>query len=1524
MKKILIPILVLLLSLISVSATLTENTTLSGQITALKYSSQAWGDYNNDGNFDLAICGTTGEDYNTIIYKANVSASTVFTKQDFNIINVTECSLSFGHINSDDYIDLVIAGRYHSNNSNFITSIYINNNGTDFTNTQNLTGLKFPTTNFADIDNDNDLDLITTGCNQGTDSVSSCTLTNSSIYTNIDGTLTYNSTWSQNLVQVWKGSVAIADYDNDGDVDLAMIGTTESNQVDAITKIYINNETSFNEDTTNSLEGVYWGSIAWYDFDEDTDVDLFISGRNESNTRVTKIFTSDTSLLTSNTQPSAPNSLSSSYANGTLNITWSDGYDTETQSGLYYNLKAGSNSTNNNIVSSKYPVSSNPTQGYFGNMLQRKTKLLNLPERCVFYSVQTIDAGLYSSDFSTVQNISFNETCDTYDNDCDLNEDEGFDQNQNGSIDWNETFDHDGDGYYPQTTVYYNMTCSGYQNYDCDDTDTSINPGIIENSTTKCNDGIDHDCSGSDAVCSDTSSTLGTNGGGGSPTVINQPTDTTPETQESPTDTAPETQESPTISIPESSDSSDSSTVKIEETIEKIKTNRYSYKREIIVKDGRTQITEIIKNIDFLELEDVNIQITIPKDIESKASKLIKIDNFEIIEEDPIINFNIDTIKPINTKRIQYVINKELTRLQTQKITTDISVKEVENREEEIQKQIDETKKYLNLTQEYKINYEENKTEFKIKIDQKETAAIGDVYIYQEIPKCLVEIIREELIESEYDFEIVDVDPLIVWHFDNLLDVDEISYNIKAIADEDCLNKASALAIAKKIVQMNFSPKRSNIFLVLAPIPLVIIILFIFGLFTKEIEHYDPKIQKLISYIKHHYKHGFKEEHLMEKLEKEGYKENEINEATKLNSQNKLHYFLQRLEIGFEELIMLSLIVLNILDFTELLPGDADYVKKIISWTILAFLLFNISITDLILGIRRKWVDALLILSFFSLIMKNMVGFANAAFIETVNKGAIVTDLYAFIIQNNQIFEVYLFIAGIILLTLISLYLSINEDVKAPSFLNILHFHPSKSKNPFKILLRFIITNLTLLAFFIVIFNLVMEWLAIAVDAFILVLTLGFIFFILIKHKEKFTPPKLLYEIEESSEKFYEKFITLFHYKKTLLLGISGMLILHILTELGNFMIPYLTGIHDAIYFGNFNEGHLPIFNIIHSETKSLFAIQSAGLTIFPTILIFLGYILNIIAILYLILLPAFTWYHMFKNRKLALKDIPKIIINKFHIFLSTLSITFSILRPAFIFESLNVKGLVGVDIQTIQLNLTNIELILLSSLASAVIAILISIKFRALIKKLILTTSFAFFTYYIYLFFRNTISYYLVSITELIGIQPIITIYLALFLLINIIFYSFGMLSLLIELYIRKELWFENHRFAVIDYWLRHHHLPHIHHKESHKLDIHGEEEEFLETYIEDAIIEGHNIDEIYHHLITHNWDEKLVQYTISKYEKLIREKALDNLKDKIIENLNNGVLLEDQFKEAKKLGWNDSDLKEIKENIYKLQTQK
>jgi len=1456
MKRKYLAALMFILLVPLVFAAFTEDTSLS--FDDVEFSSHAWADYDNDGDYDLVLSGKSGSQRITKVYE-NTGGS---FSEDLNqtILGVQDGAVVWMDYNNDGNIDLIVTGY---NGSTIKSQAYTNNGTHLLEDLQPINETQYNSLSVGDYNNDGNLDLVLIGCNDI--DIDSCTKKVVKTYTGDGISLIENATWSQNLPAVWRGSIALGDYDNDGDLDLALSGTTTDSISDAITKIYKNNGTTFIEDTNQSIPGIFYGSLAWIDYDNDGDLDLGITGAQSNGTKFTGIFKNDQENIASNTNPSAPSEINATYTNNQFVLNWSDGSDSETPTaGLYYNLRVGSNQTNaaDSIMSSQYPTSSNPTQGYFGNMMQSQNKTLNIDIQCIFYQVQTIDTGFATSSFTTVKNFSSDEICNSYDQDCDFEIDEGLDINNDDLVDANETYDKDGDGYFPQNGTLINSsggsnstyTCTNYAQFDCDDSNANINPGASE----ICGNGIDENCDGFDSSCSSGG------GGGGTRQQIQEALET--KTEET---SKPAVEQLAPVATKGRDDS----------IIEKLITDQFRYTREVQISGSRTQITETIKGLSVNGLDDTVIKIFIPKDIEDKASDVIKVDDFEIIKEDPEIEFTLGHIEPLAFKQIQYAFDRPLGKDEVDSIVAEISVREED--EGLLEQQIEETSEVLNITQKFVIDVENNITIFTIDIEYaRERLAIGDVFIYTEIPKCLVNIINEDLIESDQEFEIVSADPLIVWHFDDLIDVEQLSYNIKAISDEDCANEAIALAIAKQIVQVKYEPKLSNILIVLSIIPIILILMFFFGTFSKEIEHYNPKINRLIAYVKHHYRHGFRTKHIKEKLKKEKYTEEQIEVAMSLNAKTKFHHFVQKLEIGFEELILVTLIILNLLDFTELLPGDADYIKKIISWTILGFVLYRVSITKLIFGKRSKFLDVGLLLGYFSLTLKNMVGFANAAFIDTRNEASLVTDLYAYIIQHNQLFEIWFFIVGIAIILVISIYLAFTEEVIAPSFLNIIHFHPKKSKNPFKILWRFIVTHLVLLAFFIFVFNLMFEWLAIAVDALILIITIAFILIFLIKHRHKFTAPKLMQDITESSERFYEKFINLFHYKSMLLLGISGMLVLHILTELGNFLIPYLTGIHDAIYFGNFYEGHLPIFNLVPSATKSLFATQAAGLALTTQLTIWLGFILNVIAALYLILVPAYIWYHMFKNRKYALKNIPSLRFNRFHIFLSLTSITFIILKPAFSLESLKTVGLVGVDVQTKLLDLVQIEQSLAIAIGVGLLGLVFSLIFKNFVKKLVLSASILFFVYYIYLFFGNTATYYVTSIQTLVQENLFITVYLVLFFIINIIFYLSGVYGLFVELYLRGEIWFDKHKIKHIEKLKQHHRFAFIHHEESHKVDIHGDKHHHIEEYIKTHLMEGEQLHTIVEHLIKSGWNHALV-YSAKKA--VIKDRVIMHVAKKI-----------------------------------------
>ncbi|MFT4297763.1 MAG: FG-GAP repeat domain-containing protein, partial [Candidatus Woesearchaeota archaeon] len=420
-KTFLIAILILTLTLAISSSSYVEDTSI--QLTGLKHSSQAWGDFNLDGNWDLAICGEANNP-KTIIYEFNSNGQPI--QKDFEIINVTRCSINWADINNNGWDDLTISGINHDG---IFLKIYKNINGTKFQEYQNLTGVAYSNTLYGDLNNNGWLDLVAIGCNEvhnatPTKNIHNCNKIISRVYINNNGTLEYSEQWSSNLANVWKGSIALGDYTNNGFLDLALSGTTTNTSSGAITHLYMNNGTTFNLDENNILEGIFWGSLAFSDYNNNGNLDLFITGRNSSGQPITKIFQNDVHIYKNHSMPIPPTDIKLDVNDGKIHVSW----NTEQEEPLSFNLKAyyyryqvGTSTIIDTkyAVSPLYPISSNPSQGYFGNMLNKQSYRFDSPNRCTYVQIQTVDASMRKSEWSEPVNISFTSNRGSgYDEDC--------------------------------------------------------------------------------------------------------------------------------------------------------------------------------------------------------------------------------------------------------------------------------------------------------------------------------------------------------------------------------------------------------------------------------------------------------------------------------------------------------------------------------------------------------------------------------------------------------------------------------------------------------------------------------------------------------------------------------------------------------------------------------------------------------------------------------------------------------------------------------------------------------------------------------------------------------------------------------------------------------------------------------------------------------------------------------------------------------------------------------------------------
>jgi len=228
---------------------------ITSSFTGLGRSYVAWGDYDNDGDLDVAICGiTTAGDHLTQIYMNGEGA---FTDIQAGIKGVKDGSLEWGDYDNDGDLDLLLTGEtYDAGN---ISLIYRNDDGIFTEYDAGFPGIGYGHTAWGDYDNDGDLDVLITG---------NWTV---SLYENIDGSF---NLVEQDFGHLQNSRAAWGDFDNDGDLDLLLIGDTGGGY---LTAVYLNEDGEFI--TANlDMEGLFSGSVDWIDFDKDGDLDICVSG----------------------------------------------------------------------------------------------------------------------------------------------------------------------------------------------------------------------------------------------------------------------------------------------------------------------------------------------------------------------------------------------------------------------------------------------------------------------------------------------------------------------------------------------------------------------------------------------------------------------------------------------------------------------------------------------------------------------------------------------------------------------------------------------------------------------------------------------------------------------------------------------------------------------------------------------------------------------------------------------------------------------------------------------------------------------------------------------------------------------------------------------------------------------------------------------------------------------------------------------------------------------------------------------
>jgi len=353
-----------------------------------------WGDMDNDGDLDLVITGYSSGSVPVSAIMLN-NKGTFLPAINHGIPAAVYGRFDLADYDKDGYLDVLISGGPQGAP---FTAIYKNNKNLTFTKLdQNFVGMSIGSASWGDYDSDGDLDFMTTGTTDGWTVVGSST----KVYRNDNGVFADSNA---GIVNVMTGMGSFADFDNDGDLEAMVCGANGS----TYSSIYQYANGGFS--SYAELQGGNGSSIHPGDYNNDGKLDVFVSGYSPSpypGLIFAKLYKNTTTTV--NVAPTSPTNLKTVVGSDAATLSWNAATDTKTPAAaLEYNFYMGTSSKTQNIV----PAMADIATGYRriparGNAEQNKTAVISkLRAGTYYWSVQAIDGAFAGSSFAAEQTFT--------------------------------------------------------------------------------------------------------------------------------------------------------------------------------------------------------------------------------------------------------------------------------------------------------------------------------------------------------------------------------------------------------------------------------------------------------------------------------------------------------------------------------------------------------------------------------------------------------------------------------------------------------------------------------------------------------------------------------------------------------------------------------------------------------------------------------------------------------------------------------------------------------------------------------------------------------------------------------------------------------------------------------------------------------------------------------------------------------------------------------------------------------------
>jgi hypothetical protein len=221
-------------------------------------------DMDNDGDLDLIISGSNRTDF----YKNDGQA--LFTYEPIAPFMPSDAGeIIIGDVDGDDDNDVIQYGSLDQ--SNGFATLFLNDDSGNFT--QSMSAVFTPYINarieYIDLEGDGDLDLLSFGENENGEA-------QMSIYEN-DGQGNFTLFIDSNVNPLNAEKISVGDIDNDGDEDFLISGLSDNSEPNTL--LYLNDGSGQFSTLINSpFPNIFAGSSAFSDLDNDGDLDLLLIG----------------------------------------------------------------------------------------------------------------------------------------------------------------------------------------------------------------------------------------------------------------------------------------------------------------------------------------------------------------------------------------------------------------------------------------------------------------------------------------------------------------------------------------------------------------------------------------------------------------------------------------------------------------------------------------------------------------------------------------------------------------------------------------------------------------------------------------------------------------------------------------------------------------------------------------------------------------------------------------------------------------------------------------------------------------------------------------------------------------------------------------------------------------------------------------------------------------------------------------------------------------------------------------------